>query len=45
VRRFVVIVDNRTACVRVKYSESVSFLLDIRYTDAKFTLGILTKKD
>jgi hypothetical protein len=45
VRRFVVIVDSRTAYVKVKFGDSIPFLLDIGYPDAKSTLGILAKKN
>jgi hypothetical protein len=45
VRRFVVIVDSRTACVKVKFGDSIPFLLDIGYLDAKSTLGILAEKN
>ena len=44
-RCFVVIVDSRTACMRVEFSDSVAFLLDIGYPDAKRTPGILAEKN
>jgi hypothetical protein len=45
VRRFVVIVDSRTACIKAKFRDSIPFLLDIRYPNTKSTLGIFAEKD
>jgi hypothetical protein len=45
VRRFVVIVDSKTACAKVKFGDSIPFLLDIEYPDAKSTLGIFAEKN